>query len=149
MESKSNKLTKDYRETITKLKFLATLSEGDRIDTKNIYIESTNFLTPLKRLFSRESRSTTLPFIYGIIYDSFEVLISVIDSKEKGNIIFSTNIIQDLLNAINGLVCLQKTYSADKMMVCEMNYLIEHINTQLSHLQDKFPLFPFKNKKTD
>ena len=38
------------RETITKLKFIGTFQNGEKIDVKNIKIEQNNFFTPIKRM---------------------------------------------------------------------------------------------------
>lgn len=130
----TDKISKDYIQTIARLKFLSTIVENDKIDTKNILIESSNIFTPFKRLFNRESRSSTLSFVRTIIYDSFDVFNSNINER-----VLCLSIINDLIASIKGLQSLQKTYENDKMMVCELECLIDFINLNIDNIKEKYP----------
>jgi len=134
------------RETITKLKFIGTFQNGEKIDVKNLKIEQNNFFTPIKRMLLGDGRNNTILFLTGTIERSFEIVQSFCNSDRKSEQIFCSNIIMDLIKATHGLKNIQKTYKEDKMFACNIDILIECIQAKITELKEKHPhLFNFEN----
>ena len=134
------------RETITKLKFIATFQNGEKIDVKNLKIVQCNFFTPIKRMLYGEGRNNTIIFLTSTIERSFEIVQSFCNSDRKSEQIFCSNIILDLIKATYGLKNIQKTYKDDKMFACNIDILIECIQAKITELKEKFMhLFQFEN----
>jgi hypothetical protein len=127
------------RDTITKLKFITTLQSGQKIDVKNLQIETNNLFTPLKRMIYGESRETTINFFNTVIERSFEIIQAYCNSEKKSEQIFCSNIIFDLAKSIYGLQNIQKTYKEDNLFVCNIDTLIENITGKLMELKEKYP----------
>lgn len=134
------------RETITKLKFIGTFQNGEKIDVKNLKIEQNNFFTPIKRMLYGDGRNNTIIFLTSTIERSFEIVQSFCNSDRKSEQIFCSNIIFDLIKATHGLKNIQKTYKEDKMFACNIDILIECIQAKITELKEKYPhLFHFEN----
>ena len=135
------------RQVLTRLKFIGNISPHEKIDSRSLKIESNSIFTPLKRLlFTGDSRETTLYFFSSTIDRSFEIIAAHLHSKHVSEQIFCANILQDLLRSVNGLRAAQKTYSDDKLIVCELDVLIETISAKLFEIQQNHPqLFTIKD----
>lgn len=134
------------RETITKLKFIGTFQNGEKIDVKNLKIEQNNFFTPIKRMLYGDCRNNTIIFLTSTIERSFEIVQSFCNSDRKSEQIFCSNIIFDLIKATHGLKNIQKTYKEDKMFACNIDILIECIQAKITELKEKYThLFQFEN----
>lgn len=134
------------RQVLTRLKFMGSLSPHEKIDSRSLKIESTSFLTPLKRwLFTGDSRETAVYFFSSTIDRAFEIVSAHIHSKNVSEQIFCANIIQDLFNSVKGLRAAQKTYADDKLIVCELEVLVETVSGKLFEIQKSHPhLFTMK-----
>lgn len=132
-------ITEKNRDTITKLKFITTLQSGQKIDVKNLQIETNNLLTPFKRMIYGESRDTTINFFNTVIERSFEIIQAYCNSEKRSEQIFCSNIILDLAKSINGLQNIQKTYKEDNLFICNIEILIETITGKLMELKEKYP----------
>ena len=128
------------REVITHLKFIGTILPGEKLDTKNLKIESNNFFTPFKRMIFGDSRDSSYNFMCGTIERSFEIIYSYCQSERKSEQLFCINIINDLIKAVLGLKNMQKTYKDDKMFVCNIETLVENIEAKLTELKEKYPV---------
>jgi hypothetical protein len=128
------------KETITHLKFIGTFQPAEKIDVRNLQIETNNIFTPIKRMLLGESRNTTLGFLSGTIERSFDIISSYVHSDRTSDRIYCTNIVSDLLKAVNGLKNVQKTYKEDKLFMCQIDTVIESIQGKLTELQEKFPV---------
>jgi len=127
------------REIITQLKFISTFQSGEKIDVKHLKVEVNNYFTPFKRLIYGESRDTTLNFLSSSIERSFEILLSNVHSEKKSDRLFCKNMIKDLTSAIQGLKNIQLTYSDDKLFWCNIETIIDSINTKISEVRDIAP----------
>lgn len=132
-------VTERNRDTITKLKFITTLQSGQKIDVKNLQIETNNLFTPLKRMIYGESRETTINFFNTVVERSFEIVQAYCHSDKKSEQIFCSNILLDLAKCIIGLQNIQKTYKDDNLFVCNIDILIENIKGKLVELKEKYP----------
>jgi hypothetical protein len=134
------------RQALTRLKFIGTLTPNEKIDSRTLQIESNSYWTSFKRTFlTGDSRKSTLLFFSSTIDRSFEIIAAHLHSKDVSDQIFCANILQDLILSINGLEAAKKTYSEDKLFVCELKVLIENITAKLFQYQKSHPqLFTIK-----
>lgn len=138
-KDKNYAVTERNRDTITKLKFISTFQPGQKIDVKNLRVETNTIFTPIKRMLFGESRDTTINFLNSTIERSFEIIQAYCYSDKKSEQIFCSNIILDLDKSIEGLQNLQKTYKDDNLFVCNIDTIIENIKGKLIEIRERFP----------
>jgi len=127
------------RQTITKLKFMGTLSPHEKIDPFNLKVETSSLWTPLKRLMSGSSRDTTMYFFSSTLERTFEIIEASLHSSKTADQVFCSNTVADLINAVKGLRAAQITYGNDKIVMCELEVLIETVQAFLMDLQKRAP----------
>lgn len=135
------------KEIITQLKFISTFEEGEKIDVKNLKVEQKNIFTPFKRLILGESRDTTYNFLSQTIERGFEILMSNIHSDKKSDKLFCKNMIKDLIAAKTGLTNIQQTYRDDKLFRCNIETLIESVDTKISEVKEVCPSLFTENEE--
>ncbi len=124
-----------HKDVIVKLKFIGTFQEGEKIDIKNLQIESNNFFTPIKRLLQGDGRDATYAFLSSVIERSFEIIYAYCKSEKIGERLMCKNIIEDMNKAIKGLNNIQKTYKDDKHFYCNIETLIDSINYKIADVK--------------
>jgi hypothetical protein len=127
------------KETITHLKFIGTFLPSEKVDVRNLKIESNSFFTPFKRMLLGESRETTLGFLSGTVERSFDIISSYVHSERISDRIYCSNIVNDLIKTTEGLKNLQKTYKEDKLFVCQVETLLEGIHAKITEIEQKYP----------
>jgi len=138
--SNNSNTADSQRQVLTRLKFISEISPHEKIDSRNLRIESTSIWTPLKRLiFTGDSRETTLHFFTTTIERSCEIIKSNLHSKELKEQIFCANVIKDLIKSVKGLRAVQETYSEDKLIKCEIEVLIEGIVAFIVQIRQTHP----------
>lgn len=126
-------------ETLTRLKFIGTLEAGEKLDVRNLKVESNTIITPIKRLFFGEGREATFAFIYSTIERSFAILYSLAAADKVSDSMLASNILVDMNKAVMGLVNLQSTYKDDKMFICNVETLMQTIEAKMCEVQQKYP----------
>ena len=137
-------------EIIILLKWLSTISQGSKVYIKTLTISQNTVFTQLYRTFiDNESREDTLQFLYFIENKSLEILdkyrkdmynLSKNTSSEVNEIKKNTinqqakNLINAIIDSINGIISLKKTYIDDKMFCCFIDNLVE--NTIISKFSE-------------
>lgn len=127
----------EYKDVVTRLKFVSKIQAGEKINTKHyLAIVNDDWLTAvLRKFYNFESRSQSISFINDTITAAFR-MIDKIKSMDNENInthqIDSTNILcnlfRDLFNAKIGITNLIKTYKTDKIIVCQLETIVENID---------------------
>jgi hypothetical protein len=135
------------RQILTRLKFIGSVSPHEKIDSHSLKVESPGVWTKLKRTFvTGDSRDTTLYFFSSTIDRSFEIVAASIHSKNVSEQIFTANVLQDLMKSVKGLRAAQQTYKEDKLVVCELEVIIESVQSKLYEYQQAFPeIFTIKD----
>ena len=126
-------------EILTRLKFIGTIEAGEKLDVRNLKIESNTIITPIKRMFFGEGRDATYAFTYTTIERSFAILYSLAATDKVSDSLLCANILHDMYKAINGLNNMQTTYKDDKMFVCNIETLIQTIQAKMLEVQQKYP----------
>ncbi len=126
----------NYKEIITKLKFLSKIQPGEKINTKPyLAIVNDDWITSLfRKFYNFESRSQTVQFINETISSTFQIIEQIkvtsksiqIDATDTDNIL--NNLYKDLVGSKNGIANLIKTYKADKIVICQLETIIENID---------------------
>jgi len=126
-------------DTLTRLKFIGTLEPGEKLDVRNLRIESNTLFTPIKRLFFGEGREATFAFTYSTIERAFAILYSLAATDKVSDSLLCANILHDMNKAIAGLMNLQATYRDDKMFACNVETLVQTIQAKMLEVQQKYP----------
>ena len=109
--------------TLVKLKIIASLSIGDKLNTRFLLIQKDCLSTKVSRSFYGENRSHTITFCRNTI----EQAISLFRQNQNVDATQKNNIKHDLTQAILGLSNLKETYGDDVRVICEINEIIETI----------------------
>ncbi len=130
------KLNNDsHQEVITKLKFIGLIKKDEKINVNHLSIYNKSMMTSILRKFYQENRDDTLIFINYTILRSLEILkLSMIsDTPSPSDKEFTSNLIKDLQRSIEGLQNIQITYADDRLMFCNIQMVIENINSKLKY----------------
>lgn len=120
------------KEIISRLKFIGKLNKGDKINTIFMYVQSDNFFNKIARtLWNHDTRSNSKHFIENTIERIFEMLICYTKSEKESDKILCNNLIRDLKYAKNGILNLSETYTNDIKFKCDMDTIIESIDTKI------------------
>ena len=84
------------REIISKLKFIGKIQIGEKIDLKNMHLQSDGLYTQITRTINQENRTKTLVFIQDTISKAFEIIKCYENSIKSADKIMCTNIVSDL-----------------------------------------------------
>lgn len=125
-------------ELVPRLKFIAKLNKGDKINVKNMYIQQNNLIDKLSRtLFHVDDRSNTLLFVSDTLRLGLEMLSTYLLSREPYFVSQARNLATDLRAAKKGLLNLKETYADDVMFTCKIDALIEECEARLDDLHTK------------
>ena len=128
-------------DNISRLKFIARLKKGEKINTKDMTVQQNNLLTKINRSFlSIDNRTNTLNFLVETVKKGFEELQTHIDNMEI-NIFDKTmgsNILLDLENCKNGFSNLKDTYVDDIMFCCKIDTIDQEIDARLKSIKTKY-----------
>ena len=123
----------NIKEIISNLKFISKLEVGDKIDTKNLYRMQPGYLSTIYRTISFDSRKSTLAFISKTVSNVFELL----ERLEKSNTDLYNSIITDLTSTYVGLNNLKETYNNDIKFQCDIDTLIQIIQSEINNKYKK------------
>jgi hypothetical protein len=128
------------KETISRLKFIGKIQIGDKIDLKNMYLQTDGLFTQISRTINQENRNKTLVFLQDTINKAFEILKCYDKSNKNADKIMCINILNDLKSSKSGILNLKETYSFDIKFCCDMDVLLEMIEAKLIELDKLFEL---------
>ena len=117
------------KETISKLKFIGRIRKNEKINTQHMYVQPCGIITSIMRsIIYQDNRTNALNFVYKTIHDSFDLLKKYSDVT---NLTTYEHLILDLKNAKNGLESLKETYISDRKFCCDMDTLLQSIDSKL------------------
>ena len=120
-------------ETISKLKLIGKLQNGDKLNTKYVFIQKDGFLTRLSRwLYWQDNRQNTINFVRNTIYSTFTLIATLKKSNKRYDNLILLNIIEDLECAKLGMVNLKNTYADDIKFCCDIETLVEAVQVELT-----------------
>ncbi len=124
----------NYKEIITKLKFISKIQPGDKVNTKPYFsIVHDDWITSIfRKFYNFESRIQTLQFITETIASTFQIIEQIKRTSIQSEIGDTTNILnnlyKDLIACKEGISNLFQTYKNDKIVVCQLETIIENID---------------------
>jgi len=133
---------RSVQDTISKLRFIAKIEEGDIVDVHSLTLSKTSYSTSFYRtVFTREeSREHTLDFFRKTLHNAFE-LAEACSKERKDKPQFFDDMIYLILLSIKesktGILSHAKTYSQDKMHSSKIEALMMSVNTRLKDLSDE------------
>ena len=123
-----------HKDIIKKLKFIAKIEGGERINVATVSTMPNNLYTSTYRTFYKESRMKTFQFLNDVIDRSFELIILHKDSAKVSDRITCSQIVEDLHLSVIGLTNLKVTYGDDRNFACDIDTLIGSIFARLAEL---------------
>ena len=128
------------QEVISRLKFIGSLREGEKLHTKRLYVQPDGILTSLSRtFFNPDSRSNALAFIRDTITRSFEIIDMYEKSADDSKITMCCHILHDLKQAEVGLCNFKQTYITDTKFSCDIDTLLQVIRIKVAEMEKRFP----------
>jgi hypothetical protein len=122
-------------EILSRLKFLGFIQEDEKIDVRHVNRQPNSFVTKLYRnLIYPDNRANSLKFVKTIIDRSFEIIDRFLINN---NILSCKTMILDLIKAKQGINNLKFAYKDDTKFCCDMDVIIEKINSKLILLKNK------------
>jgi len=125
-----------HKDVIKKLKFIARIESGERINVSTVSTTSHNLFSSLYRSIFKESRSKTFQFLNEVIDRSFELIVLYQESTKISDRITCSQILEDLVNSVTGLRNLQVTYADDRNFYCDIDTLIGSIFARLAEFYE-------------
>lgn len=134
------RMTSSTQETLSCLKFIGRLQRGDRIDTRNVSVQPDGIWTMLQRTFVRkDSRANALAFIYETINRALEIFVMYERSDSPSEKALCPHIVRDLQKAKYGLKNFQQTYAGDQKFSCDIETILQSVDTRLSDILTRVP----------
>jgi hypothetical protein len=128
-------------EIISQLKFISKIRPGEQVNVDNLSICSRNIFSGIYRSMYGEGRDKTLHFFTIIIRRAFEKIQAYSNSEKMSEHIVCVKLIENLFNAIQGLENAKDTYQEDRRFVCDIETMIENIQSKLEELKVSKPEF--------
>ena len=125
-----------HKDVIKKLKFIARIESGERINVSTVSTTSHNLFSSLYRSIFKESRAKTFQFLNEVIDRSFELIVLYQESTKISDRITCSQILEDLVNCVTGLRNLQVTYAEDRNFYCDIDTLIGSIFARLAEFYE-------------
>lgn len=121
------------KETISKLKFIGRIRKNEKINTQHMYVQPCGLITSIMRsIIYQDNRTNALNFVYKTIHDSFDLLNKY---SLTINLVKYDHLITDLKNAKDGLESLKETYITDRKFCCDMDTLLQSIESNLTEIE--------------
>jgi len=144
--SSKNVKLEENNEIISNLKFIGKIKAGEQINIDTLSICSRNLFTGFYRSIYGEGRDRTFHFFSLTIKRAFEKVQAYINSQRMADKMLCIQIINNLYLAIYGLNNLKETYKEDRSFVCDLETLVENIESKLEELKTFKPDY-FENIK--
>jgi hypothetical protein len=127
----------NHEEIMSRLKFIGHIEKDEKINVRHVNRQPNNLITKFSRtIIYPDNRSNALKFIKDVVSRSFEIIEHYI---YQNNVIITQGIVNDLINARQGLINLKYTYNDDTKFCCDMDVIIETIATKVSSLKNQHP----------
>lgn len=125
----------NYKEVVTKLKFINKIQPGEKMNTRpSLSIVNDDWMASiLRKFYNFESRAQTVQFINETVSSAFQIVeqIKITARNSSVNTDITTllnNLYKDLSNAKIGITNLISTYKTDKNIVAQLETVMENID---------------------
>ena len=129
-------MDENQQETLAKLKFLGRVNKGEKINVKEMTLQTESYVTSMSRsLWFVDNRNNTLSFIQNTVQAGFGLLKILLQTQSVSNREMARVVVRDIDAARNGIVNLKTTYSDDTYFCCEVDTYTEMIKAKLLDLK--------------
>jgi hypothetical protein len=137
-------------EIIARLKFLKNVNSGEKIHTASISVQPDMWITPFLRFVEGENKNKTLAFVKKTIDDAFSVYSMYSTCSDKYKKKLGVILKQDIAASLRGVNNLKSTYRHDLKFTCDLDTLVETVETRLASMDNDLDGSPIveKNKST-
>lgn len=130
-----NNTLEENGEIISQLKFISKIKPGEQVNVDNLSICSRNFFSGIYRTFYGEGREKTFHYFNITIKRAFEKLAAFSNSERISDTMLCSQLVENLQTCIEGLSNAKDTYKDDRRFVCDVETLIEGIESRLEELR--------------
>ena len=129
-------MDENQQETMAKLKFLGRVNKGEKINVKEMTLQTESYVTSMSRsLWFVDNRNNTLSFIQNTVQAGFSLLKILLQTSSISNREMARAVVRDIDAARNGITNLKTTYSDDTYFCCEVDTYTEMIKAKLLDLK--------------
>ena len=129
----------DDQELISRLKFIANIGKGEKINVPKLLVLENTWQTTISRtVWNIDTRQNAQNFIKDTINTSFENIYLFIKSGNISKHHIAKNMIIDIIKAKKGISNIKYTYRTDIMFKCAMDTLIQRIDAKLTELKNNY-----------
>ena len=126
-------------ETITRLKFLAKIRKGEKINVTAHTLQPDSVLTSLSRtILNTDNRQNTLTYIQNSINSGFQLFTTYIKSERPSEKKLALQIIQDIEYSKIGIQNLKSTYQDDTMFCCSIETYLQTIDAKIDEYKIQY-----------
>lgn len=127
----------NHEEIISRLKFIGYIQRDEKINVRHVNRQQNNFITKISRSFIYpDNRINALKFVKDVVTRSFEI---VERYNSQGNTVVPKGIVSDLIKAKQGIQNLKFTYNEDTKFGCDMDVVMENIDSKILELKNSNP----------
>jgi hypothetical protein len=134
-----NNTLEENGEIISQLKFISKIKPGEQVNVDNLSICSRNLFSGIYRTMYGESRDKTFNYFSVTIRRAFEKLAAFCNSERISDQMLCSQIVENLQGCIAGLSNAKDTYKDDRRFVCDVETLIEGIDSRLEEFRINKP----------
>jgi hypothetical protein len=122
-------------EILSNLKFISRIKAGEKLNVSSMTIQQESIMnTVMRTLFYTDGRNKSLAFIHEWITRAIEAIRCYGERPTKLNSIVRANLVEDLIKCKQGLRNLCETYVDDVKCQCNLETLIQTIDSQLEDM---------------
>ena len=131
-------MDESQQEIISKLKFLGRIGKGEKINVKELILQTEGWVTAAKRtVWTVDNRNNAMSFIQTTIQSGFNLLDSLIKQGSLGNKQIAQSMVVDIEHACAGIGNLKTTYSDDVFFCCGIDTYMQTIKAKITEFKQK------------
>jgi hypothetical protein len=127
---------RSVQDIVSKLKFIATVKAGEKIDVSSLSIQGVTLAGRAYRTFIArgESRAATLTFLRATLGTAFDLASEYASRGDAFSTKIAGMIISALTAAKTGIIGLTETYRDDRMFVSRVDTLVTTLDAKIADL---------------
>lgn len=143
-------MDENQQNTITKLKFLGKVNKGEKINVREMTLQSEGYVTAISRsVWNVDNRNNTVSFIQNTIQAAFNLVQLLSKNSGISDHELAKTIVRDISLAKIGINNLKTTYSEDTFFCCSVDTYVETMNAKLLDIKSKLPNLFIDNEDED
>lgn len=144
---RNNTPLEENGEIISQLKFISKIKPGEQVNVDNLSICSRNIFSGIYRTMYGEGREKTFHYFNVTIRRAFEKLAAYTNSERMADHMLCCQLVENLQGCIEGLSNAKDTYKDDRRFVCDVETLIEGVESRLQEIRINKPNLFIESRK--